>query len=94
MLKLKKTSFSIPEDLHRRFKSACTDRSVTMFEALIAAITSWIEGTTYTPPPAVEYSAAEQRRIALLVFVMRHGNPDHIDAVTDAIEQIARSVPA
>jgi hypothetical protein len=90
----KKTSFSIPEDLHKRFKRACTDRSVTMYEALILAITSWVDGTTYAPPPVSEYTLAELRRIATLVRIMRCGTADHIDAVTDAINEVGRSVKA
>lgn len=89
---LKKTSFSIPEDLHRQFKGACADREKTMYEALIAAIKSWVDGTTYTPAEPSEYSTAELRRINRLVYVMRHGTPDHVDAVTDAIEEVARSL--
>jgi hypothetical protein len=89
---LKKTSFSIPEDLHRRFKQAATDRSLTMYQGLIAALNAWIDGTTYTPPAPANYSAAEQRRIDRLVLVMRRGTADHIDAVTEAIEQLARTL--
>lgn len=90
----KKTSLSMPEELHRRFKSACTDRNVTMYEALISAITSWVDGATYAPPPISEYTTAELRRIGTLVRILRCGTADHIDAVTDAINEVGRSVKA
>lgn len=89
---VKKTSFSIPEELHRRFKSAATDRGLSMYQGLIAALASWIDGTTYAPPPPLVFSQAEQRRIDQLLVIMREGTHDHVDAITDALTQIARSV--
>ncbi len=88
----KKTSVTLPEDLHRRLKSACTDRSLTMYQAHIEALTSWIEGTTYVPPPQSPYKPSELKRIKGLIRIMRSGDTELSDAITDAIAEIERRV--
>ncbi len=91
-MKNKKTSVTFPEDLHSRFKSVCVDRNISMSEAYLLALQSWIDGSTYSPPPNTPYSNAELKRFKGVSRIMKSGNPDLIDALTDAIEELARRI--
>ena len=61
MPKRRKKTLFIPQPLHTRFKVACVQAGVTMFDQVELLVRQWVQGVEERGPPPIEDAARDKR---------------------------------